>query len=120
MKLNLGCGSKSIDGFVNVDKYPTITTDMIFDFEKTLLPWKSSTIEEVHFIHSLEHMGQTTECYLSIIKELYRICARTRVEHQHGSTKGWALCRQRASSRGNDGNDQLGMDSILVTHWRQT
>ena len=34
MKLNLGSGSKSIEGFVNVDKYPTAATHLVLDLEK--------------------------------------------------------------------------------------
>ena len=74
MKLNLGCGGKFIEGFVNVDKYPTSITDLVFDLETTPWPWKTGTVQEVRFIHSLEHMGQSTNCYLDIIKEIYRIC----------------------------------------------
>lgn len=75
MKLNLGCGSKTVPGFVNVDKYPTATTDTVFDLETTPWPWASDSVDEVHFIHSLEHLGRDTETYLNIFKELYRVCA---------------------------------------------
>ena len=75
MKLNLGCGSKTIEGFVNVDKYPTATTDLVFDLETAPWPWASDSVEEVRFIHSLEHMGRDTDSFLGIIRELYRICA---------------------------------------------
>ena len=75
MKLNLGCGSKTIPGFLNVDKYSTATTDLVFDLETTPWPWETNSVDEVRFIHSLEHMGQSTELYLRIIKETYRICA---------------------------------------------
>ena len=74
MKLNLGSGSKVIDGFVNVDKYPTSTTDLVFDLETTPWPWEASSIDEICMIHSLEHMGRDTDSYLGIIKELYRVC----------------------------------------------
>ncbi len=75
MKLNLGCGSKTIEGFLNVDKFFTATTDVVFDLETTPWPWASDSVEEVRLIHSLEHMGQDTDTYLNIIKEIYRICA---------------------------------------------
>ncbi len=74
MKLNLGCGSKTIPGFLNVDKFSTATTDVVFDLETTPWPWATDSVEEVRFIHSLEHMGQYTETYLNIFKEIYRIC----------------------------------------------
>ena len=74
MKLNLGSGSKVIDGFINVDKYPTATTDLVFDLETTPWPWDASSIDEICMIHALEHMGRDTDTYLGIIKELYRVC----------------------------------------------
>ncbi|APW37328.1 hypothetical protein RD110_09090 [Rhodoferax koreense] len=74
MKLNLGSGAKTIDGFLNVDKYPTATTDLVVDLEATPWPWENDSVDEVKFIHSLEHMGRDTETYLNIIRELYRVC----------------------------------------------
>lgn len=74
MKLNLGSGSKSIPGFVNVDKFPTPVTDVVFDLETTPWPWESDSVEEIHLIHALEHMGKDTDTFLNMIKELYRIC----------------------------------------------
>src|ERR1051325_5898267 len=75
MKLNLGCGSKALEGFVNVDKYRTDATDLVLDLETTPWPWPSDCAEEVRFIHSLEHMGHDTEVCLGIMRELYRVCA---------------------------------------------
>ena len=75
MKLNLGCGAKTLDGFVNVDKYPGPGIDLVLDLEKTPWPWPSDSADEVRFIHSLEHMGRDTDVFLGIVRELYRVCA---------------------------------------------
>ncbi len=75
MKLNMGCGNRGIDGYVNVDKYPNSGADMVVDLEKTPWPWETGSVGEVRFIHSLEHMGQDTSTYLGILRETYRICA---------------------------------------------
>ena len=74
MKLNLGAGNKKVDGFVSVDKFPSPTTDLVFDLETTPWPWADNSIDEVMLIHALEHMGQSTDGYLNIIRELYRVC----------------------------------------------
>lgn len=74
MKLNLGAGNKKIDGFISVDKFPSLTTDLVFDLETTPWPWADNSVDQVMLIHALEHMGQSTDGYLNIIQELYRVC----------------------------------------------
>jgi len=81
MKLNLGSGTHHRDGYINVDKYPP--ADIVLDLEChnadygrgfNIWPWDTSSVDEVCFHHSLEHMGQTTEAFFHIMKELYRVC----------------------------------------------
>jgi len=71
-KLNLGCGSKRISGFLNVDKYGE--PDFRWDLEQFPWPWETSSVSEVRLVHVLEHLGQNTDVFIMIIKELYRIC----------------------------------------------
>lgn len=72
IKLNLGCGENPIEGFINVDKYGE--PDIQHDLELFPWPWEDSSVDEIVLIHVLEHLGQDTETYLNIIKELYRVC----------------------------------------------
>ena len=72
MKLHLGCGNKILDGYLNVDKFGT--PEFQCDLEKTPWPWHDSTVDEILMIHVLEHLGQQTETYIGIIKEMYRVC----------------------------------------------
>jgi predicted SAM-dependent methyltransferase len=78
MKLNLGCGSKKLNGYVNVDKYETPATDLVYNLEDkswpSYWPWKTGSVDEVIFEHSLEHMGETVEAFSHIMKQLHRIC----------------------------------------------
>jgi predicted SAM-dependent methyltransferase len=74
MKLNLGCGFNKKDGFVNVDKFDTCGPDLVMDLEVTPWRFETSEVDEVLFNHSLEHIGQSTDTFLAIIKELYRVC----------------------------------------------
>lgn len=72
-KYNLGCGTDKRAGYVNVDKCEIFTPDKIIDLEK--FPWdiKTNSADEIILHHVLEHIGETSECFLNIMKELYRI-----------------------------------------------
>ena len=57
MKLNIGCGSKIMDGFVNVDaasNHSHIQPDVACDITKAL-PFDTGSVDEAHAYHVLEH-----------------------------------------------------------------
>lgn len=74
MRLNLGCGMRHREGFLNVDRFPQCRPDALVDLESLPWPWPDDCAEEVSLIHCLEHLGQSTEVFLGIFRELYRIC----------------------------------------------
>ena len=74
LRLNLGCGFDKKAGWINVDKNSLSEPDQIVDLESTPWPWPDSSIAEIQMRHVLEHLGETTESYLSIIREIWRIC----------------------------------------------
>ena len=45
MKLNLGSGSKIINGYTNVDKFDYYKPDMVHDLEATPYPFEDNSIE---------------------------------------------------------------------------
>lgn len=73
MKLNLGCGFRKKDGFVNVDLASHCESDVVCDLAREKWPWENSSVEEVHFEFSLEQMGETRQELFHVIKELYRV-----------------------------------------------
>ena len=74
MKLNLGCGSKILNGYTNVDKFDYYKPDIVHDLEKFPYPFEDNSVEEIILSHVLEHIGQDPDTFNEIIKEFYRIC----------------------------------------------
>jgi hypothetical protein len=74
LRLNLGCGSDILAGWVNVDRYPAAGVDQIVDLEHVPWPWADSSVEEVRLKHVLEHLGRETEVFFGVIRELWRVC----------------------------------------------
>ena len=55
MKLHLGCGSKHIDGFINIDARELPEVDEIDDV-KTLVKFDKESINLIYASHILEHI----------------------------------------------------------------
>ncbi|MEM9772336.1 MAG: hypothetical protein AAF889_12200 [Cyanobacteria bacterium P01_D01_bin.73] len=69
--LNLGCGSRFMEGYINVDKFGS--PDVRLDLETFPWPWKDSSVARIELRHVLEHLGQQVDIYRQIIQEIYRI-----------------------------------------------
>ena len=74
MKLNLGCGNKILDGYLNVDKFDYYNVDKVHDLEKFPYPFDNDTVDEILLSHVLEHIGQDPNIFNEILKEFYRVC----------------------------------------------
>ena len=91
IRLNLGSGSNLMpqsEGWTNVDLYGS--PDVRCDLENTpwmqtigmgVAPaemyapfWSESTVDEIQLNHVLEHLGQDTNTFIGIMKEIYRVC----------------------------------------------
>jgi len=53
IRLNLGCGTFPLDGFINVDQFESVEPDLLCDV--TCLPFKAGTVDEIYAGHILEH-----------------------------------------------------------------
>ena len=73
LKLNLGCGIKKLDGFVNVDSDDTISPDIVVDLETFPWPWQDNTVNHIVAKDILEHLGNTSKDFIRVIQEMYRI-----------------------------------------------
>lgn len=86
MKLNLGCGQQHMEGYVNVDREPSMRPDLVMDMEQFPWPFESDSVDEVVASHVLEHVGAEPPVFIGIMKELYRVCragARVRIAVPH-------------------------------------
>jgi len=75
LKLNLGCGYKKFDGYLNADKYADSKPDMVMDLETLPWPFPDNSATHVILSHVLEHLGQDPALFLRLIQELWRVCA---------------------------------------------
>jgi len=73
LRLNLGCGSHRLDGFVNVDIFAGCQPDLIADLESFPWPIEDNVAEAIVLHHVLEHLGQQTSVFLNVMQELYRV-----------------------------------------------
>lgn len=69
MKLNLGCGRKYLDGYVNCDAVASVQTDKVFDLNRTPYPFEPESVDEILMDNVLEHL----EDVVSVMEELHRI-----------------------------------------------
>jgi len=63
--LNLGCGNAKITGenVVNVDAYPICKPDVVWDLNKTPLPFKDESFDLILASHVFEHLPNWWDCF---------------------------------------------------------
>ena len=72
-RINLGCGLKKIEGFVNVDASPTVKPDQVVDLNQFPWPFKDNEFDHIVAKDILEHLGETSKDFIKVISEMYRI-----------------------------------------------
>jgi hypothetical protein len=72
-RLNMGCGLKKIEGFVNADNNKTVKPDVEVDFNQFPWPFKDNEFDHIVAKDILEHLGDKPEDFIKVIKEMYRI-----------------------------------------------
>lgn len=67
MKLNLGCGHKKMDGFINIDIIPE--ADVQVDLESQPLPFPDDSVDFVQASQVFEHI----ENFIPLMNEIHRV-----------------------------------------------
>jgi hypothetical protein len=71
-KLHMGCGFQKLPGFLNVDILESAKPDEVIDLNKPL-PWQDDEFCHIVAKDVLEHLGNTGEDLINVLKEMYRI-----------------------------------------------
>lgn len=69
MKLNIGCGSEILDGFVNLDSVKLKGVDVVWDLNRQPYPFKDNTFEHIYCSNILEHLDSKVKP----LEEIWRI-----------------------------------------------
>jgi predicted SAM-dependent methyltransferase len=99
MTLNLGCGTRKIEGCINVDTFgkPDVCANILH------LPFKSETIDKIYLFHTIEHIEDIK--HYDLFMEFRRIlkdngeliisypeftkCAQNFIENKNGDRVFW-------------------------------
>jgi len=57
MKLEIGCGTNPLPGYVHLDVRPLPHVEFVCDFSKEKLPFLDNELDEVMMCHSIEHVS---------------------------------------------------------------
>lgn len=71
MKINIGSGYNTVEGFTNIDYDSNSNPDFILNIETDTLPFQDNSVEFVLAHHILEHLG---DGYFHALQEIYRVC----------------------------------------------
>lgn len=69
LKLHLGCGGEHLDGYVNLDKFPTSAADIVISAEN--LPFANGQVVEIYTSHMIEHIPR--ENLTKTIRDWHRV-----------------------------------------------
>ena len=71
VKLHLGCNTKKIPGFINVDVVETSATDLVFDLVEINKYIDPTSVDYIYTCHTLEHLSRHN--YFQTLSDLYLI-----------------------------------------------
>ena len=75
IKLNLGCGSQKLEGFVNIDINSMHNPDKLMDMMKFPWDFPDNSVDHIIAKDILEHLGNTPDEFAKVLQEMYRVSA---------------------------------------------
>lgn len=70
IKLNLGCGVKKREGFINIDINHRLKPEIVLDLNSIPYPFKDATVDYIYTAQVIEHL----EIHLiDFLKEMHRV-----------------------------------------------
>jgi hypothetical protein len=69
LRLNLGCGRRSMPGFYGVDRVALPDVDILADLNEPFTELPDDCVEAVYCRHAMEHVV----CFLELVAELHRV-----------------------------------------------
>jgi SAM-dependent methyltransferase len=69
VRLNIGCGKRKRDGFINIDICSYCDPDMVINLDDGLKEFEDSSVDEIRAEHVLEHVDDLE----FVLKEMYRV-----------------------------------------------
>jgi SAM-dependent methyltransferase len=75
LKIDIGCGKNKREGFKGLDRREFPGVDIVHDVTKYPWPFKTSSVDEVHCSHFLEHLDHNSNnpARVRFMNELYRV-----------------------------------------------
>lgn len=71
LKLNLGCGSQKLKGYINIDSEKSCRPDLLLDILRESLPYKDKSVDEVVLFHTIEHIAKRN--HKIILNQVHRV-----------------------------------------------
>jgi len=71
IKLNMGCGNKHKEGYLNIDLSPSVKPDMLLDLGKFPYPFKDNSVSAIYSEDLLEHFPKHD--LFKVLEEWHRI-----------------------------------------------
>ena len=79
VKLNLGCGFRKMDGYVNIDNREIVKPDVCGDVFKVLGSYADSSVDEVRAFDFMEHIERPM--VIPLMREIHRVLKKGCVFH---------------------------------------